>query len=240
MFSSMKAADNEDGAEEEDDEEDDKETEDVGLVKALFTLNLEAIFIGSKEINSKNAWALLLSSMFVIGFACLVLVRACEMIGFGAYELPLIGEVHGLDIPVMFVAVILASAATSVPDTIISMKDAQNGNYNDAISNALGSNIFDICFALGFPLFLYCIIYGPIQMSPETIQFSSELRILLLFFTVIAFFIYFIGPKMGVAKALMLISIYIVFTAYIIGRSMDAGWANQISEALNSVYLFIH
>jgi cation:H+ antiporter len=238
MFSSMKAADHSDDAEDEEEEED--ETEDVGFVKALFTLNLEAIFIGSKEINTKNAWGLLLSSMFVIGLACLLLVRACEMIGFGAYELPFIGEVHGLDIPVMFVAVILASAATSVPDTIISMKDAQNGNYNDAISNALGSNIFDICFALGFPLFLYCIIYGPIQMSPETIQFSSELRILLLCFTVIAFFIYFIGPKMGVVKALMLISIYILFTAYITGRSMDAEWANQISEALNSVYLFVH
>ena len=84
----------------------------------------------------------------------------------------------------MFIAVILASAATSVPDTIISIRDAQNGNYNDAISNALGSNIFDVCFALGLPLFLYCIIYGPITMSPETVQFSSELRILLLIMTI--------------------------------------------------------
>ena len=43
--------------------------------------------------------------------------------------------------------VIIAAAATSVPDTILSIKDARKGNYNDAISNALGSNIFDICFA---------------------------------------------------------------------------------------------
>ena len=25
------------------------------------------------------------------------------------------------------------------------------GDYDDAIANAIGSNIFDICFALGFP-----------------------------------------------------------------------------------------
>jgi len=140
----------------------------------------------------------------------------------------------------MFVAVILASAATSVPDTIISMKDAKAGNYNDAISNALGSNIFDICFALGFPLFMYCIIYGPIQMRPETIQFSSELRILLLFFTVVAFLIYFTGKKMGLVKALMLIGIYVLFTSYICGRSMDAEWANQISLILDNIYTSIH
>ena len=73
------------------------------------------------------------------------------------YTIPILGEFYGLDIPILFVAVILASAATSVPDTVISVRDAKQGNYNDAISNALGSNIFDICFALGLPLFLFCI-----------------------------------------------------------------------------------
>ena len=244
MLKSMKTAhaSGDGGTTVEDEEEDDDESEekeDVGFIKGLFTLDLESIFIGKNEINVKNAWALLLTSMFVIGLACLILVQACKMIGYGAYDLPFFGEVHGLDIPIMFIAVILASAATSVPDTIISMKDAKAGNYNDAISNALGSNIFDICFALGFPLLMYCIIYGPIHMSPETIQFSSELRILLLFLTVLAFLIYFVGSKMGLAKALMLIGIYILFVGYICGRSMDADWANRISEALNAVYVYI-
>ena len=64
-------------------------------------------------------------------------------------------EFVGLGIPVMFVALILASAASSFPDTIISMKDAKKGNYDDAISNALGSNIFDVCFALGLPMLIF-------------------------------------------------------------------------------------
>jgi len=33
--------------------------------------------------------------------------------------------------------VVLSAAATSVPDTIISMKDARKGNYDDAVSNVL-------------------------------------------------------------------------------------------------------
>ena len=240
MLTSMKSKAETIGIPGEDEyEEEEVDEGEVGFFKALFTLNLEAIFVGNREINSSRAWTLLIVSMLVIGTACLFLVEACIWIGADVYHLPLFGELHGLNIPIMFTAVILASAATSVPDTIISMKDAKKGNYNDAISNALGSNIFDICFALGLPLFLYCIFYGPISMDPKTIQFSSELRILLLIFTIIAFVIYYVGARMGKMDAFMLIGIYLAFTIYIVGRSMDAGWTNSITEFLNQIYVFI-
>ncbi len=221
MLTTMKSSD------EDEDEEEEEEDEDVGVIKGLFTLNLEAVFIGKKEINNTNAWVLLTFSMLIIGAACLLLVNSCEMIG------------HALDIPIMFIAVVLASAATSVPDTIISMRDAKKGNYNDAIANALGSNIFDICFALGFPLFLYCIIYGPISMDPTTIEFSSELRILLLIFTILSFFIYYVGSTMGKIKAFLLILIYLLFTTYIVGQSVNAEWSEAVSSLLNNIYHFI-
>ncbi len=224
MLTTMKSSEED---EEEEEEEEDEEDDDTGVLKGLFTLNLEAVFIGKKEINTTNAWVLLSFSMLVIGAACLLLVNSCEMIG------------HALNIPIMFIAVVLASAATSVPDTIISMRDAKKGNYNDAIANALGSNIFDICFALGFPLFLYCIIYGPISMDASTIEFSSELRILLLIFTILSFFIYYIGPNMGKIKGFMLILIYLLFTTYIIGQSLEAEWSEVISNYLNNIYHFI-
>jgi len=224
MLISMKNNQQEEDEEEDDDDDDDDEFEDVGLLKGLITLNLESVFIGKKEITTSNAWVLLVFSMSIIGSACLLLVNSCESIG------------EYFNIPIMFVAVVLASAATSVPDTIISMRDAKKGNYNDAIANALGSNIFDICFALGFPLFLYCIIYGPINMNPQTIEFSSQLRILLLIFTIISFFIYYIGSNMGVFKAILLILIYFLFTSYIVGESLDSEWSNNISNYLNTIY----
>ncbi|MCH1547553.1 MAG: sodium:calcium antiporter [Flavobacteriaceae bacterium] len=217
--------------------EDEDDNEEKSFLKSIFILDLESLIIGKKDINNRNGWTLLVISMFVIGAACLILVAACEMIGADKYYLPFTNlEFSGLDIPIMFIAVILASAATSVPDTIISIRDARNGNYNDAISNALGSNIFDVCFALGFPLFLFCIFYGPITMSPETIQFSSELRILLLILTIVAFFVYFIGPKMTKIKGYILLSFYFLFTIYIVGRSLDTEWSIKISNFLGSIY----
>ena len=230
MLTSMKKVEETD----DDDDEDDEEIESVGFFKGLFTLNLEGLVIGDKEINSRNSWTLLILSMLVIGSACLLLVVACEFIGSDTYTL-LGNEFNGLNIPIMFVAVILASAATSVPDTIISIRDARNGNYNDAISNALGSNIFDICFALGFPLFMYCLIYGPIKMDPSVVEFSSELRILLLIFTIMAFFVYYIGKYMDQTKAYILFLMYLLFTIHICGKSVDATWANEISNFLRSI-----
>jgi cation:H+ antiporter len=60
-----------------------------------------------------------------------------------------------LDVQPYFTAVILGAAATSVPDTVLSYKDAIKGDYDDAVANAIGSNIFDICVALGLPLAIY-------------------------------------------------------------------------------------
>ncbi|SRX56210.1 sodium:calcium antiporter [Aequorivita sp. CIP111184] len=230
MLTSMKSNINVEGNSEEadiDEEEDEDQKQNSGnILLNLVTLNLEPIFIKG-EINTTKAWTLLCAAMLVIGSACLLLVKSCEWLG------------DDLGIPIYFIAVILASAATSVPDTILSMKDAQKGNYDDAVSNALGSNIFDVCFALGFPLFLFTVIYGPITMSPETVVNVSELRILLFILTLIAFFIYIGRRKMGGVSAFLLLLIYVVFTLYILGRSMNVDSANEVSIWLNQINQYV-
>ena len=42
-----------------------------------------------------------------------------------------------MGIPSYFTAVVLAAAATSVPDTVLSVKDARKGEYDDAVANAV-------------------------------------------------------------------------------------------------------
>lgn len=206
----------------------------------LMTLDLEPIFIGKNRITTKTAWPLLIFSTFSIAFTCLILVQACEWIGSAEYTVPFLGTFEGLDIPIMFVAVILASAASSVPDTIISMNDAKKGNYDDAISNALGSNIFDICFALGFPLFLYTIIHGPIIMHQETIEQSSELRMLLLILTIVAFVVYIFRKVIDGINAYLLLGIYSIFTLYVIGRGADHPFAAQIADFLHNIVSYLN
>ncbi|PIB36691.1 pseudouridine synthase [Reichenbachiella sp. 5M10] len=239
MFMSMgkNALDESPKEENEEDEEEDDEPK-PSLFKSIFTFDLENTFI-RRKISGSNAWPLLLFSTLAIALVCYFLVVACEWMGAKTYEVPYLGTFKGLDIELMFVALILASAASSFPDTIISIKDAQRGQYDDAISNALGSNIFDVCFALGFPLFLFTVIYGPIHMPPEIVDLSSELRLLLLILTTIAVIIFTSTKYIGKTKAFLLLGIYVLFVLYIVGRGADNEFANMIAKYLvDTVHLF--
>jgi len=227
MFATMNK---EDVKQEENDEEEDNDmpsSAPTSLFKKIIYLDLEGIFI-QKSIQTKNAWILLSFSMLVIGAACLLLVKSCEWLG------------DAIQIPIYFIAVILASAATSVPDTVLSMKDAQKGNYDDAVSNALGSNIFDVCFALGFPLFLFTLINGPIEMSIETVQNVAKLRILLLFITILSFILFVSVKKLGLKTAILLLALYLCFTLFILGESIQHPFSAKISNMLMQINELIH
>lgn len=241
MFGTMKKSERKELLEEHHDEEKifEEEEEPQGpFLKGLVTFDLERIFIGNNSISGMRAWSLLVFSTISIALVCYFLVLACEWIGADTYSVAGLGEFHGLNIPVMFVALILASAASSFPDTIISIKDAKNGQYDDAISNALGSNIFDICFALGFPLFIFTIIHGPLQMPQEIVDLSSELRFLLWILTVLAVVIFTTGEYFGKSKSYLLLSIYVLFVLYVVGRGSGNELAQTIADFLVGVVRF--
>lgn len=267
MLTSMKAVEGKDDSDEVDEDEDEQDGP-RSLMGSLFywlsggpLMDLEGFFVKDRhrqQIKEEtwNGWPLLLTSSAVIGLACFLLVKACEWLGTGPgngnhQHFELFGmQLEGFGMPTMFVAVIFASMATSVPDTVMSIRDARDGDYDDAVANALGSNIFDVCFALGLPLFLYTIINGPIEMEPEIAHQSGELRLLLLILTVIGFFVYFIGKRgrtaggtpyveMKRGKAILLLVIYFAFVVFVIGRSVKSPWAEQISEWIGQLLQFL-
>ena len=239
MFGTMSKKEKDEFLEESDSEEAEVDFSDekINYFKAFFTLDLEKLFIGKAKINDGKAWSLLITSTVAIALVCYFLVLACEWIGADTYEIAGF-SFEGLDIPVMFVALILAAAASSFPDTIISMKDARRGQYDDAISNALGSNIFDVCFALGFPLFIFTIINGPIHMPPDIVNLSTELRFLLWLLTIVAVLIFTTSKHMGKGKAILLLSIYVLFVVYIVGRGSGSPVAQSIADWLVSTVRF--
>jgi len=204
----------------------DDEAEGGNRAVAFFKGDLATTVLGDSKINNTKAILLLILSVVFIGLACFWLVEACQNFG------------TAIGMPIYFVSVVLASAATSVPDTIISYKDAMKGNYDDAVANALGSNIFDVCFALGFPLFLFTLIYGPIEMSSETIENVGQLRVLLLILTVIVFFIFVLAKK-GIKKihATILLLLYVLFVAYSIGKGINYNMPviKEVSSVLSTI-----
>ena len=126
-----------------------------------------------------------------------------------------IASADALGVPTYFTALVFAAAATSVPDTVLSVKDAMRGNYDDAMSNAVSSNTFDITVGLGLPLLLYALIYNTdvVVMSADE---THVLRIVLFGVTVVVFASLLLRKKITVSVAYLFSVIYISWMGYII------------------------
>lgn len=222
MFTTMNKTEGTTAVEEsQENEEAYSKAKKQSILKAFMLLDFEDVFV-RKKINTINAWVLLLFSMLVIGLACIVLIHSCELLS------------EELGIAPYFIAVVLASAATSVPDTILSYRDAVAGEYDDAVANALGSNIFDICFALGFPLFAFTLFNGPIIMTPETVANVAELQASLVILTVIAFLIYYFNNGLKQIHAFLLLGLYVLFIGFIFAKAYEYEWAIQLGQTIAS------
>jgi len=207
----------------EDNNGTEEKLNNTSRLLALFKVDLEYAIIGNNEIKTSNALRLLgISTVFIVA-ACWTLAYSCESIGF------LLG-IHGY-----FISVIIAAAASSVPDTILSVKDTGKENYDDAVANALGSNIFDICFALGAPLFLFTLLYGPIVMDAITAENIIELRILLLTLTIITFILLLLYKQMTKNLAYTLLAMYGVFVAFVAGKAYENPVALEVSRILHTI-----
>jgi Ca2+/Na+ antiporter len=197
------------------------------LLNRILTLDVTSLILHGKSMSAPRAWLLLGFSTMIMTFGTWLLVYATD----------LFGELTG--IPLIFVAVIFSAAATSVPDTIISIKDARKGNYDDAVSNALGSNIFDIAFALGLPILMYNLIYGEsMTLNADVLAFTKEVWVFLLLATVIALAIMLIGKRFHRRKAFLLLGIYALFLVFVgtqVGEELQEGIGKPIGEFLKSV-----
>jgi Ca2+/Na+ antiporter len=199
---------------EQDAEEDDEDGAPVGKLRALITFDFKTLFYDGKPFTNGRAWVVLGASVVVLGAACVLLAEA------------VIEAAQSLSIPTYFTAVVLAAAATSIPDTVLSIKDARNGHYDDAVSNALGSNIFDIAVSLGLPLFIYSLIFGEVSLTAATGASSAQvqsLQIVLLWVTVAVISIFLMGRKAGLVKATILLVIYIGWMTWIADAAFGLG-----------------
>lgn len=209
LFKTMK------GGHEIDYEEPFSDKEKVSFLSAFIILDLKRIIIGNQKLNTNKAWLVFVVSSLIIGFVCYFLVIACEWLGSETYSVYWFGELQGLGIPLLFVAIVFAAIGSSFPDTIISYKDAQKGNYDDAVSNAYGSNIFNLCVALGLPLFFFTFIYGPIELTPEIVDLISSLSWWFFGLTFFSIFLYTRPGGVTRNQAFVLILSYIVFILFI-------------------------
>ena len=180
-----------------------------GIFSDILNLKFFSIF-NSGKITAISSLFTILFSIVVIGLSCDILITSTEDIS----------KVVGINL--FFVSFFIASIASSIPDTFLSVKDATNGKFKDSFSNAYGSNMFDICIGLGLPLFVYIIINGTINtdfpikrigiigdsfLNGNVLLWSI---ILLLVFTITTTLIYYYN-KLKLQNAIIVLLLYFLF-----------------------------
>jgi len=197
--------------------------------KHVFLLEIKQLLLNGKNLNTANAWVTLLVSTFFMSLGTWLLVKGTELLGDAHYEL--FGmQLPGLDLPIVFLSVLLAAAATSIPDTMVSVRDARKGNHNDSISNAIGSNIFDLSFALGVPLLIYTMLNGPIEMSYPTRVLSISFWIAMWIVNIIIVPVFIFNRKLNRRTGAILALLYLFFIFYVIEETAGNGMFKGIAE----------
>jgi Ca2+/Na+ antiporter len=204
-----------------DEENNEDESSDVlpSKFKCLITFQFNNLFFKGQPLNTSRAWVNLIFAVIVIGAACHLLAES------------VMWSSEALDIPAYFTALIFAAAATSVPDAILSVKDAIKGNYDDAISNAIGSNTFDITVALGLPLLVYTLFFGDVNLisSGSTNEDMQVLRYVLIGVT-LAVALTFLLPKFITAKHIAVLGfLYAGWMGYVLTSATSSTSAVEIT-----------
>lgn len=121
-----------------------------------------------------------------------------------------------LDVSEVVISLTILAIGTSIPDTIAGVIVARDGRVDMAISNAIGSNVFNISFALGIPwLIMFALGTKTIFVSAESLYTSF----VLLFGSVcLVLFLFFIKKwQLGKYSGVFLIVVYILYLLFVLG-----------------------
>lgn len=132
----------------DEDEYEYEEIEDKGIIANIFYFNFNALFFSNRTFTLTSALVVLTLAIAVISGASHILVEG------------VLGSAAVLGVPQFFAGLVFGAAASSVPDLMLSVKDAQKGEYEDAVANPLASNTFDTTVAFALPLLAWFLING--------------------------------------------------------------------------------
>lgn|GEM_PF-234874 len=167
------------------------------VVETVSNRILSFTYYKSKENEDLYIYSFLMSIVWIAFLSWAMVEISMEM-------------ANEIGIPVAIIGITVLAAGTSVPDLISSIIASKRGLGNMAVSNALGSNTFDILIGLGIPWLLYIVIEGGnIEVETGTLTTS----IMLLFGSVVLLLFLFLIKRFEISKFTggLLIFIYIAY-----------------------------
>jgi len=196
-----------------DGKDGDEEEEESGVLSTAIALPIASIMewtIPSCATPETKHWYIVTFTMSIvwIGILSYFMVEWASKLG------------CMLGIHPAIMGVTILAAGTSVPDAIGSLIVAREGQGDMAVSNAIGSNVFDILLGLGIPWTLNGLIYGvSLDVDAENLVPLS----LILIGTLVGVYGVTLCSGFALTKPVGLIffAMYFVFVAYNLAHEFD-------------------
>lgn len=150
--------------------------------------------------NPKKYWRDFFFSIIMIAALSWVLVESAVKIA------------QILNVPSVIIGLTILAAGTSIPDLMSSIIVAKQKRGGMGISNAIGSNIFDILIGLGLPWLIITTSGHIVPVVTENLSHS----IILLFATVISILAFLIAKKWHIGRfaGFSLITLYLIYLSW--------------------------
>lgn len=142
--------------------------------------------------------------LLLVGFV--FLIKGADFFVDGASDLA-----TKLKIPAMIIGLTIVAFGTSAPEAAVSVSSALTGSNAIAVSNVIGSNIFNLLAVIGVTAIIYKINITKESLRQDfPVLLGSSLLLLLFIFT---------GSQISRIEGIILLVLIIVYIAYLILKS---------------------
>ncbi len=160
--------------------------------------------------------------LLVIGFAFLVkgadaFVEGCSSIA------------KRYHVPSLIIGMTIVAMGTSLPETAVSITASATGNNSLAISNAVGSNIFNLMVVVGA-----CTLFTSVAVQKSTLKFDFPISVAC---AALLLMLGYIGNTLGRGDGIILIVLFAIFILYMIRSAMASRQTNTDFNPENAAVL---
>lgn len=150
--------------------------------------------------------------LLILGFAFLVkgadaFVEGCSSIA------------KRFQVPSLIIGMTIVAMGTSLPETAVSITASVTGNNALAVSNAVGSNIFNLMIVVGV-----CAILTPVAVRRETLKIDFPFSIVC---AVLLLVLGAIGMTLGHVDGALFIVLFVIFILYMIKSAQNSRKDNK-------------
>lgn len=151
----------------------------------------------------------ILWSVFLLVIGFVLLIKGADFFVEGSSSVAKM-----LKVPSIIIGLTIVAMGTSLPECAVSITASMTNNNALAVSNAVGSNIFNLMVVCGI-----CAIFNPLTVDKSTLKkefpFSIVCAVLLLVSG-------YIGMTLGRADGILLLAVFVCFIVWMVRSALKA------------------